>query len=141
MRPERAPALTPTRKQVLDLLWKEPGLSMSGVAVKIDICPATAEHHLRRLERAGLAIAERAGRFVAYFPNGWGNRLSRRQATLSEEARLVIAVIQDAWMPLNAKEVSNRASMPLGKARWALEAARKAGFLRKRGWGRYEVIA
>lgn len=140
MKGERSEALSPTRRQVLELLWKEPGLSRKGVASRIDIDPATAEHHLHRLQRAGLAIAERAGRIIAYFPNGWGDRLRRREATLSEEARLVIAVVQEAYMPLNASEVAKRAPMPIGKARWALEVAHKAGFLRKRAWGRYEVI-
>lgn len=123
------------------LLWREPGLSTRGVARNVDLDESTAAYHLHRLERAGVVVAERVGRVVAHYPNGWGDEAARKYAALSAEARAVMAVLKEEGLPLRAVDVARRSGVPVGAVRHALALAVRLGLARKPRQGLYEVVA
>lgn len=123
------------------LLWREPGLSTRGVARSVDLDESTAAYHLRRLERASVVVAERVGRVVAHYPNGWGDEVARKYAALSAEARAVLAVLKEEGLPLRAADVARRSGIAVGAVRHALALAVRLGLARKPRQGLYEVVA
>lgn len=132
---------SPTRRQIAMLVWQEPGLSTRHLARAADVPEATAAYHLHRLERAGEVVAERVGRIVAHYPNGWGDARARRYMALSAEARAVVAALREAERPLRAVDIERIVGLSRGSARWALELAAREGFARRLPGGKYEVIA
>lgn len=131
---------TPTRQQILRLLWREPGLSTRGVARGVDLDESSAAYHLHRLERAGAVVCERIGRIVAHYPNGWGNATARKYAVLSPEARVVLDVLREEAIALRAVDVSRRSGLRVGAVRHALSLATRLGLARRARRGRYEVV-
>lgn len=57
-----------TRLRLLDLLLKEPGLTVSAAAQRLDLTLPVASQSLRALEARGLLMARRSGRWVRYQP-------------------------------------------------------------------------
>ena len=55
-----------TRLQILGLLFKEPGLTVSAVGERLDLALPVASQYLRALEARGLLRARRSGRWVHY---------------------------------------------------------------------------
>lgn len=132
--------MTPTRQQILRVLWQEPGLSTRGVARAVDLADATAGYHLNRLAKAGEIVVERVGRVAAHYPNGWGDAKARKYATLSVEARAVLAVLKDLGIA-RAAEVSRWSGLRLGATRHALELCEERGLVRRRAKrGFFEVV-
>jgi predicted transcriptional regulator len=136
----RTEVVSPTRQQIVMLLWREPGLSTRHVARAADVPEATAAYHLHRLERAGQVVTERVGRVAAHYPNGWGDARARKLAALSTEARIVVACLKESERPMRPVDVERRAGLSRGSARWALELAAREGFARRVGVGKYEVV-
>lgn len=133
--------MTPTRQQIVRLLWREPGLSTRGVAQAVDLDESTAAYHLHRLQRHGEIIVERVGRIAAHYPNGWGDETARKYAALSAEARIVLAVLKEESMPLRPVDAARRTGIPLSAVRHALTLAVRLGLARRPRQGRYEVVA
>ena len=136
-----APVLTPTRREIVRLLWRAPGLSTRGVARGVDLDESTAAYHLSRLKKGGEVVAERLGRVVAHYPNGWGDEKARRIAALSIEARLVLSVLSEELVPVRAVDVAKRSGLPREVVRHAIKTAVRLGLARRRRQGRYEVVA
>lgn len=57
-----------TRLRLLGLLLKEPGLTVSAAAQRLDLTLPVASQSLRALEARGLLTARRSGRYVRYQP-------------------------------------------------------------------------
>lgn len=68
--PIRALALMrhPAAQKALDAIAARPGLTQQELAERLEMTPAGALWHARRLEEAGLIRRERAGRYVVYHP-------------------------------------------------------------------------
>jgi DNA-binding transcriptional ArsR family regulator len=58
-----------TRRQILDLLKVEPGMSVGALAQHFDTSRIAVMHHLRQLEDAGLVISLKEGRTRQLFHN------------------------------------------------------------------------
>lgn len=136
-----APVMTPTRQQIVRLLWNRPGMSTRAVAAAVDVDESTAAYHLHRLRREGVVVAEEIGRVVAHYPAGWGDARARKYAALSAEARLVLAALDEAQMPLRAADVARRLGARVGAVRHALSLAVRLGLARQPMRGRYEVVS
>lgn len=137
----RADLMTPMRRELLAHVRAAPGSSTRALARRAGLAEATAAYHLDRLARAGLIVEERAGSASAHFPNGWGDARARRYATLSTEARVALAVLQDLGIA-RAAEVSRWSGIPIGATRHALALCERRGLVKRREKrGFFEVIA
>lgn len=137
----RAPTMTPTRRELLQVVRDAPGSSTRALARRAGLDESTTAYHLSRLAHEALIVTERAGHVLAHYPNGWGDARARRYAALSTEARVALAVLQDLGLA-RAAEVSRWSGMPLGVTRHALALAERRGLARrtnKRGF--FEVVA
>lgn len=137
----RAPVMTPTRRELLQLVRDAPGSSTRALAERVGLDESSAAYHLSRLAREGVIVTERAGHVLAHYPNGWGDARARAYATLSTEARVALAVLHDLGIA-RAAEVSRWSGIPIGATRHALALAERRGLARrvaKRGF--FEVIA
>lgn len=133
--------MTPTRQQIVRLLWREPGLSARRVARAVDLTESATAYHLHRLEQEGTIVVERVGRIAAHYPNGWGDETARKYAALSDEARVVLAVLKDEVVPVRVVDIARRSGLGHGAARHALLLSVRAGLARRVRLGRYEVVA
>lgn len=130
--------MTPTRQQIVRLLWREPGLSTRGIARAVDLDESTAGYHLHRLAKEGEIVVERVGRIAAHYPNGWGDEKARRYAALSADARVALAVLKESPGPHRAVDVERRTGLTRLRARAALELAARLGLARRVGLGKFE---
>lgn len=126
-----------TRTRALDVLKSAPGSSTRGIARALSMDESTADYHLRRLEKLGLATRERAGREIAWFARGCGfcPVLRRAVPILRREESLGIARALDD-RPRPHAEVAARARVPVGSARWVVPLLVEAGIAEKTRGGR-----
>jgi DNA-binding MarR family transcriptional regulator len=61
-----------TRRQVLDAIVRQPGVSPGDLARRLGINPATVTHHVKALGAAGLVQSSRMGAGVRLIPTGLG---------------------------------------------------------------------
>jgi predicted transcriptional regulator len=85
----------PVRRQVLDCIAQEPGITIQELRRRTGVAWGTAVHHLLRLERHGLAVSHRSGGSRRYFPANTRESRSRKaisaiaHPTTNRIARLV----------------------------------------------------
>lgn len=65
-------------RRVLEAVIAEPGASNQAIAEAVDLAPSTVNHHVQRLEEAGLVERERRGRRVAVHPTPTAERIDER---------------------------------------------------------------
>jgi len=78
----------PLRRAIVDLVQKEPGISFSEIARRLDIAPGQLTHHARMLEKAGIVFSSPHGQTRRFFHVGHG-RLET-VAPLAERALLAL---------------------------------------------------
>src|SRR5260370_7769836 len=66
----------PTRRSLLDELFREDGQTLSALEARFDITRFGVMKHLRHLEEAGLVVTRRRGREKLHFLNPVPTRLS-----------------------------------------------------------------
>ena len=65
----------PTRRSLLDELYREDGQSLSALEARFDMTRYGVAKHLRQLEEAGLVVTRRRGREKLHFLNAVPIRL------------------------------------------------------------------
>ncbi len=91
-----------SRRQILDILKGEPGLSVGELASRFDVSRIAVMNHVAVLEQAGLVISEKEGRL---------RRLWLNAAPLQ--------MIQDRWLDRHTEQFSRRVT----DLKFAAEAA------------------
>ncbi len=71
-----------TRRQILERLIDEPGVSAGSFASQFDVAQPTVSRHLQQLERAGLVTRQVVGRSHVFFANA--QALSTADAWLAD---------------------------------------------------------
>lgn len=135
-----------TRSEVPDemvaILRQHPGMSTRALARAAGVDESTADYHLRRLRRAGRALAQPWGRELCWFPAGAGFCPVLRRAIPAlrrEEVARVALALDEA--PATAGQLADRAGVPVGAARWATVVLEDAGIAERNATGRVQLRA
>lgn len=114
----------PARQRIVALLEAEPGLTTSEVAERLDVCYRTARHHLEKLARFDLAVADPEGRARRWCLPGQAGSLP---APLSEGERAVLGLVSSAE-GVHLSEIARRLDAAKATVKHRLDR------LAERGW-------
>lgn len=128
---------SPVSRVITVTLTATPGCSTRTVAKALGLDESTADYHLRRMRKRGEVVAEPHGRELAWFLNGSGLCPVLKQAVPAVRRPETLATaLALRETPATAREVSERAGVPLGSVRWAAGVLEEAGVLVKSPSGR-----
>ena len=119
------------RREIYDLLFKNPGLHLREISRKLDIPKTTANYHLRFLERKNLLRSEIKGKYTIYFA---GNDIGSFEKNLLRVLRsdiprriLFSAFTYDEMYP---EEISRDLDIPLTTILYHLKNLEKFNFVK-----------
>lgn len=100
-----------------------------------------ARYHLDALERGGLVVSHRAGRFVRYFEPGAFSREEREVISAARVAgsRAILAALLDEG-PLPFQALARASGLSNGALFWQLRALTTAQVIAPREGGRYALL-
>lgn len=75
------------RERIFAIVRSRPGISLAGVTEEAGVSRTAVVHHLRVLEREGLAVSRREGRTRHYFQNGGAERPDLKLFSVLENER------------------------------------------------------
>jgi len=108
-----------TRREIFDLLKREPGRSVGELADAVDASRSTVRHHLRKLDQAGVVEHQRLGRSRIHFPVGREAEARARHLLENETRARVAAALADE--PRTLTEVAERLDANAGSVHFHLE--------------------
>lgn len=127
-----------SRLRIATHLAATPGASTRMVAQALMLDESTVDYHLRRMRRDGEALRERQGREVCWFVPKSGLCPVLRRAVpafrRAETARLALALDET---PRTCLDLSARAGLTYGQARWSAAVLEQAGLARRTRQGRF----
>lgn len=60
----------PQRQRIMEVVYAEPGIHMRALRERLRMGSSVADHHIRKMNDAGLLHADRRGSYVCLFPKG-----------------------------------------------------------------------
>ncbi len=60
----------PQRQRIMQAIYAEPGVHMRALRQRLDLGSSVTDHHVRKMEQAGLIQVDRRGSYVCLFPQG-----------------------------------------------------------------------
>lgn len=139
-----------TRRRVLELVQRAPGLHQREVARQLDLRASHAEHHLRHLVKSGLVWTLEEGGYVRYFPRvtaplpsespgaaAVGSRDARLLALLRQARPLKIVGVLVGVDEMTLQELSETTGIHPATLTYHVHKLESAGLVARRKDGRH----
>jgi len=120
------------RREIYDLVNERPGVHLSELRRTVDVGQGALEHHVRRLEEAGLVRSERLGGYRCFFPPGDRDAAIEHatRAIRSRKARSILAAAIRAG-DVRMTRLSKDLDLPTSTLHYHVEALADAGIVEK----------
>lgn len=128
------------RERVLSALIALPGGSTRDLARRVGIAESTADYHLRRLAKLGLASPQFAGRTRRWYATA-GGFCPVLKLAIPELRRVETVAVARALssMPVTARGLAERSGVPDGTVRWVTAVLQRTFLLAKTRGGRVQL--
>lgn len=125
------------RERMLDALAAAPGVCTRDVARRVGVAESTADYHLRRLARSGLAAAHWSGRTRRWYATAGGFcPVLKRAIPEMRRAETLLVARALSSTPVSAPQLAERAGVPEGTVRWVTAVLQRTFVLAKTQGGR-----
>lgn len=130
--------LHPTRQDIYKLVREEPGIHAQAIGLRLGLGWGTTTYHLRQLERHGLLVARRQGRYKHFFANG-DRSIQHKDAVglLRNPTARAIAGAIGAQPNVVQKDLCLSLGISPSLASWHLRRLQEAGVVRAERVGRF----
>ncbi|MCA1812379.1 MAG: helix-turn-helix domain-containing protein [Halobacteriales archaeon] len=127
------------RAAICRYLRESPGAHFRDLQRRLDLSPGQTTHHLRVLERDGLVVERRQGRYTHFFPAGTPIETRGTLGALRHPARKTLVDVLAAG-PCTLKDLGARAGLAPSTLHHHVRVLREAGVIeahgsRPRMWG------
>jgi predicted transcriptional regulator len=124
--------MTETRRRIADRVHADPGIHFSALVRELDLAPGQVQYHLRRLSRAGEAVAEQVSGRTHYYPPEYDEWERRALALLRRETSADVVVVLAEHGPARPSAVAERVGIARSTLEWHLARLVDCGLVEKR---------
>jgi DNA-binding transcriptional ArsR family regulator len=120
------------RAGICRYLRGSPGAHFRDLQRQLGLSPGQAAHHLRVLERDGLIVERRQGRYIHYFPAGTPAEARGPLGALRHPKRRALVGVLERG-PCTLRDLGLRANVPPSTLHHHVRVLREAGVIEARG--------